>query len=86
LSNTRTEPVFCTTYQRAEFPGSWSMAMGCVKFGRFENARCTASDTAVLGGSPADRWCWTAGVEATHGGVRSWWRSRLPMAPTRWEG
>src|SRR6187549_742246 len=53
LSNTRTEPVFCTMYQRAEFPGSWSMAMGCVKFGRFANARCTASVTAVLGGSPA---------------------------------
>src|SRR4051812_49572611 len=53
LSNTRTDPVFCTTYQRAELPGSWSMAMGCVKFGRLEKARCTASDTLVLGGSPA---------------------------------
>src|SRR5262245_42169599 len=53
LSNTRTEPVFCTTYHRAEFPGSWSMAMGCVKFGNCVNTRCTASDTAVLGGSPA---------------------------------
>ena len=53
LSNTRTEPVFCTTYQRAELPGSCSMAMGCVKFGRFAKARCTASDTVVLGGSPA---------------------------------
>ena len=47
LSNTRTEPVFCTTYQRAELPGSCSMAMGCVKFGRLGNTRCTASDTAA---------------------------------------
>ena len=53
LSNTRTEPVFCTTYQRAELPGSCSMAMGWVKFGRLANARCTARDTVVLGGSPA---------------------------------
>src|SRR4051812_23692064 len=53
LSNTRTEPVFFTTYHRAELPGSCSMAMGCVKFGRFANARCTAKDTVVLGGSPA---------------------------------
>src|SRR4249920_3674466 len=53
LSNTRTEPVFCTTYQRAELPGSWSMATGWVKFGRPANTRCTASDTVLLGGSPA---------------------------------
>src|SRR6185503_17259090 len=53
LSNTRTEPVFCTTYQRAELPGSCSMAMGCVKFGRLAKARCTAKDTVVPGGSPA---------------------------------
>src|SRR3954468_12563648 len=53
LSNTRTEPVFCTTYQRAEFPGSCNMAMGCVKAGRLANAGWTASDTVLLGGSPA---------------------------------
>src|SRR5881396_1632142 len=53
LSNTRTDPVFCTTYQRVEFAGSCSMAMGCVKFGRLANARWTASDTVLLGGSPA---------------------------------
>src|SRR4030095_14457395 len=53
LSNTRTEPVFCTTYQRAELPGSCSMAMGCVKFGRLAKARCTAKLTVALGGSPA---------------------------------
>src|SRR5262245_48853766 len=53
LSNTRTEPVFWTMYQRALLPGSWSIAIGCVKFGRFGNTRCTSKLTAVLGGSPA---------------------------------
>src|SRR5262245_44136806 len=50
LSNTRTEPVFCTTYQRAETPGSCSMAMGCVKFGRFGNTRCVVRATGGGGG------------------------------------
>src|SRR5262245_9321358 len=53
LLNTRTEPVFCTTYQRELLPGSCNIAMGCVKLGRLANARCTASGTVVLGGSPA---------------------------------
>ena len=52
LSNTRTWPVFCTTYQRAELPGACSMRMGCVKFGRFGNTRCVSIETP-LGGSPA---------------------------------
>src|SRR6187401_1670229 len=53
LSNTSTCPVFCTTYQRALLPGSCSIAMGCVKLGRFANARCTASETELSGASPA---------------------------------
>src|SRR5215203_3190422 len=53
LSNTRTEPVFCTTYQRALFPGSCSIATSCVKLGRLANARCTAKLTLVPGASPA---------------------------------
>ena len=53
LSNLRTAPVFSTTYQRAELPGSCSMAMGCVNPGRLGNTRCTASDTSLLGASPA---------------------------------
>src|SRR5262249_53239518 len=53
LSNTRTEPVFCTIYQRALFPGSCSIATGCVKAGRFENTRCTAKLRLLLGTSPA---------------------------------
>src|SRR5262245_42910671 len=53
LSNTRTWPVFCTTYQRAELPGSCSMAMGCVNPGvMFGNTRCWSMDTP-LGASPA---------------------------------
>src|SRR5688500_2382862 len=60
LSNTRTEPVFCTTYQRELSPGACSIAMvwrdvavgarGNVRFG---NTRCTAMLTVLLGGSPA---------------------------------
>src|SRR5688500_10131861 len=53
LLNTRTDPVFCTTYQRAELPGSCNMAIGCVKFGKPVNARCRATDTVPLGASPA---------------------------------
>src|SRR5690242_9236115 len=53
LSNTFTWPVFCTTYQRAGFPGSCSIATGWVKLGRPGNTRCTASDTELLGASPA---------------------------------
>src|SRR4051812_9750123 len=53
LSNAITWPVFCTMYQRAALPGSCSIAMGCVKFARFGNTRCTAKLTLVLGGSPA---------------------------------
>jgi hypothetical protein len=53
LSNTFTCPVFCTTYQRAEFPGSCSIATGCVKPGRLANTRCTANDTVLAGASPA---------------------------------
>src|SRR5690242_17546176 len=52
LSNTRTWPVFCTTYQRAELPGACSIRMGCVKFGKLGNTRCASSATP-LGGSPA---------------------------------
>src|SRR3954469_13418093 len=52
LSNTRTWPVFCTTYQRAELAGAWSIRMGCVKFGRLGNTRCVSIETP-LGGSPA---------------------------------
>src|SRR3954470_23810008 len=52
LSNTRTCPVFCTTYQRALLPGACSIAMGCVKV-RFGNTRCKAIDTDVPGASPA---------------------------------
>src|SRR5687767_10851559 len=53
LSKTRIEPVFCTTYQRAELPGSCSIATGCEKLGRLLKTRCTDSDTALLGASPA---------------------------------
>ena len=53
LSNTRTEPVFSAMYQRALLLGSWSMAMGCEKFGRFAKAREMAMDTVPVGGSPA---------------------------------
>ena len=52
LSNTRTEPVFCTTNQRELSPGACNIAMGCVNT-RLGNARCTDSDTVLLGGSPA---------------------------------
>src|SRR5688572_24857904 len=53
LSNTRTEPVFSTTYQRAEFPGACNMAMGCEKAGKLGNTRCTASEIPLPGASPA---------------------------------
>src|SRR5262245_54411365 len=53
LSNTRTAPVFCTTYQRASLPGSCSSAIGCVKLGRFGNTRCTARLRLVPGSAPA---------------------------------
>src|SRR5678815_3237170 len=52
LSNTRTWPVFCTTYQRAELPGACNIRMGCVKFGKLGNTRCASSEMP-LGGSPA---------------------------------
>src|SRR5690349_3309409 len=52
LSNTRTEPVFWTTYQRELLPGSWSMAMGWVNE-RLGKTRCTATDKALFGASPA---------------------------------
>jgi hypothetical protein len=32
LSNTRTEPVFCTTYQRELSPGACNIAMVCREF------------------------------------------------------
>src|SRR4051812_17338453 len=48
---TRTDPVFCTTYQREELPGACSMATGWVKFGRLANTRWMPKDTG--GGSPA---------------------------------
>src|SRR4051812_10049105 len=51
LSNTRTEPVFCTTYQRASLPGSCSSAMGCEKLASCGNTRCTPR--LCVGGAPA---------------------------------
>ena len=48
LSNTRTCPVFWTTYQRAALPGACSIAMGCVNV-RFGKTRCAAIDVAAHG-------------------------------------
>src|SRR5688500_13751692 len=52
LSNTRTMPVFCATYQRSVRVGSCSIAIGTENV-RFGNTRSTASGNGERGASPA---------------------------------
>src|SRR4051812_48360168 len=52
LSNTRTRPVFSTTYQRAELLGACIIATGCEN-ARLGNTRCLFIDTEPSEGAPA---------------------------------